>query len=326
MRKIIFIVSFLTLFFSVKAQFDTTHVHLTKNQFTVYPMMELAYLELKFKDNNFERGIYSTTLTSRYTTSVGFGMSFYRFGFSFSFQLPYSDIDELKNSKAFNFAGGYSYKRFYGELRYRDYKGFQKADLIHDSIKGDVHVRKDIELKQVGLAMNYFFSRKFNFDANFKNYNIQKKSAASFLVLAGTNFYRIKGSYLIADTNHVASDITYVKDLDVYAIKVAPGGAFSLTYKGLYWSTLLAVGAAFNRNILKGDTRKNIVYQWTPVVEGRSAIGYNSQKWFASLTLNIESDYFFSSEVNLSVMNVFYNLKVGYKFNSKYLGKLEKYL
>ncbi|MCK5857120.1 MAG: DUF4421 family protein [Bacteroidales bacterium] len=310
---------------SAKAQFDTNYVHLTKNQFTLYPMAESAYLELQFEDPEFKKGVYQSKLTSRVSTSVGFGMSFYRIGFSFSFQIPYSNIDELKNSEAFSFAGGYSYHRFYGELRYRDFKGFQKSDLMHDSL-GEVQIRKDIELRQVGVALNYFFSKKYNFDANFKNYNIQKKSAVSLFIMGGANRYDISGKYLIIDTLNYASEIDMVRDLDVWSFKAAPGVAFSLTHKGFYTSGLFGIGVSYNKNNLFGDENKETVNTWAPIVETKMVVGYNNQKWFTSLSLNIERDYFFFDRVNLSVANVFFNFKVGYRFNAKYLGKLGKYL
>jgi len=311
---------------NVQAQFDTNYVHVTKNKFTVYPMGETAYLELNFRDPDISKGAFKSTLTSRYALSTGFGMSFYRIGFSLSFQIPYSDIEELKGSKAFSFAGGYSYHRFYGELRYRHFKGFQKADVIHDTISNVVNIRKDIELQQVGLALDYFFSKKYNFDAAYKNYNSQKKSAATLLLMMGANKYDISGKYLIVDSSEVISNIELIRDLDIWSIKIAPGGAATLSFHNFYLSTLFAFGMSYNINNIRGDGSYKEVNSFAPVIEARAVGGYNSTKWFASLSLNIENDYFFYDVVNLSVANVFMNFKIGYKFDSKYLGKIGKYL
>jgi len=308
------------------AQFDTNYVHLTKNRFTAYPMGETAYMELNFRDADIKEGTFKSTLSSRYATSVGFGMSFYRVGFSLSFQIPYSNIDELQGSKAFSFAGGYSYHRFYGELRYRNFKGFQKADVIHDSISSVTSIRKDIQLKQIGLALDYFFSKKYNFDAAYKNYNSQKKSAVTFLIMAGANKYDIKGRYLINDTSSVISDIDLIRDLDVLSVKFAPGVAATLVYRNFYISSLFAMGASYNINTIFGDDNNVKVNSFAPVLEIRTVVGYNSTKWFTSLSINSENDFFFYDKVNMSVANVFLNFKIGYKFNSKYLGKIGKYL
>ncbi len=326
MNKLILITSFLFLSLFANAQFDTNFVHVTKDKFTVYPMGESAYLELNFSDPNIRKGIFKSTLTSRYAVSAGFGMSFYRFGFSLSFQIPYSDIKGLEDSKAFSFAGGYSYHRFYGELRYRDFRGFQKSDILNDSVSGIINIRKDIELRQIGLALDYFFSKKYNFDAAYKNYNSQKKSAATFLLMMGVNKYDISGKYLIIDTTNSISNINLVRDLDVWSIKFAPGGAATIVYRNFYISSLVAMGLSYNANTIYGDLNDKKVNSFAPVVEMRAVAGYNSQKWFSSLSLNVENDYFFYERVHLSVANVFLNFKIGYKFNSKYLGKIGKYL
>jgi len=326
MLRYLFLTTIMLSTFVLKAQFDTTFVHITKNQFMVYPMAESAYMELHFKNINNNDKLNSSTLTSRNTTSVGFGMSFYHVGFSFLFQLPVTNIPDLENSTAFSFAGGYSYHRFYGEMRYRDYKGFQKSEVIHDSIKGDVQIRKDIHFRQLGATLYYFFSRKYNFDASYKNYNVQKKSAATFLLLGGVNKYGITGKYLFSDSLHYATSIPFVREMDVWAYKFAPGGAFTLNYKGIYLSSAVALGISYNASTMYGDEKKEKVKTWAPVFEARAVLGYNSTKWFASLSLNIENDYFFYDRIDLSVANVYLNLKAGYKFNSKYLGKLGKYL
>jgi len=326
MKRFVLLSSFLISVLLAYAQFDTNYVHLTKNQFSVYPMAESAYMQLSFRDLDITKGAYSSTLTSRNVTSIGFGMSFYRIGFSLSFQIPHSNIPGLKDAKAFSFAGGYSFQRLYGELRYRDYQGFQKTDIIHDSINGEIELRKDIHLRQLGVALNYFFSKKYNFDANFKNYNVQRKSAVSLLVLAGANRFDINGKYLFVDSLGYVSDVELVKEFDVYSFKFAPGAAFSLTYKGFYISSLLAIGATYNKSNLYGNNLHQKVTTWAPVIEARAVSGYNTTKWFTSVSLNIENDYFFYDIVDLSVLNVFFNFKVGYKFNSKYLGKVGKYL
>lgn len=326
MQRSLFLLLFTLTIVTAKGQFDTNFVHITKNQFTVYPMVETAFMELHFTDLDIGDGLYTSRLTSRNTTSVGFGMSFQRIGFSLSFQIPYSDIPELKNSKALSFSGGYSYHRFYGEFRYRNYAGFQKSSIVRDSIIGDVHLRKDVKLRQIGVLANYFFSKKYNFDASFKNYNVQKKPAATFLLLAGANRFDILGKYLLWDSLQYASDIELIREMNIWEIKFAPGAAYTVTYKGLYISSMFALGVSYNMNHLYGDEKKERVNNWAPVFEARAVAGYNSTKWFVSLSFNIENDYFFYNKVDLSVVNLFFNLKGGLKFNSKHLGKLGKYL
>ena len=176
------------------------------------------------------------------------------------------------------------------------------------------------------MALDYFFSKKYNFDAAYKNYNSQKKSAVTFLIMAGANKYDIKGRYLINDTSSVISDIDLIRDLDVLSVKFAPGVAATLVYRNFYISSLFAMGASYNINTIFGDDNNVKVNSFAPVLEIRTVVGYNSTKWFTSLSINSENDFFFYDKVNMSVANVFLNFKIGYKFNSKYLGKIGKYL
>jgi uncharacterized protein YkuJ len=308
-----------------KLRFDTNYVHLTRQRFAVYPMAETAYLTMNFKDLNVGDG-HESTLKSRTTTSLGFGVSFYRIGFSFLYQIPVTSIPELKNSKAYSFAGGYSLYHFYGELRYRMYNGFEEQQYLNDSLKGGLIVRKDIKLRQIGAVAYFFTAKKYNFDAAFKNYNVQKKSAVSFMLVGGGNRFDISGKYLFQDSTNFAFDITKVRDVDIYSFKLAPGIAFTLVFKGIYLSSILAVGANYNRLYMFGDGEEDFKTTFAPDIENRIVLGYNSNRWFGSLSFNLENDYFLFDKIDLSAMNIYFNIKMGYKFSSKYLGKLGKYL
>jgi hypothetical protein len=328
-RYLIFALGFILLSLGANAQklrFDTTYVHLTRHHFTVYPMAETAYLMMNFKNISFDGISHKSTLKSRTTTSLGFGMSFYRIGFSFMYQIPVTSIPELKNSKAFSFAGGYSLFHFYGELRYRMYNGFEEQNYIHDSLGVVIDVRKDIKLRQIGAVAYFFTAKKYNFDAAFKNYNVQKKSAVSFMVVGGGNRFNISGKYLFKDSTNYAFDIAKIRDVDIYSYKLAPGIAFSLVFKGVYLSSILAVGANYNRMYFFGDEERQFKTTFAPDIENRIVLGYNSSKWFGSLSFNLENDYFLFDKIDLSAMNVYFNIKMGYKFSSRHLGRLGKYL
>jgi hypothetical protein len=107
---------------------------------------------------------------------------------------------------------------------------------------------------------------------------------------------------------------------------LAPGIAFTLVFKGAYLSALVAGGANYNRIFLFGDGTKQFKTTFAPAIENRIVLGYNSSKWFGSLSFNLENDFFLFDKIDLSAMNVYFNIKVGYKFSSRYLGKLGKYL
>jgi len=251
-------------------------------------------------------------------------MSFFRFGFALSFKLPYSNIPELKKSKAFSFSGGYSYKKFYGELKLKNYEGLQQetVNYTEDSTITRINIKENVETKQTGVMLYYIASDKYNFDANFKNYNSQKKSAISFITGGGYNYYSFLGKLdLVENTN--SESINLEKNIQIYTLRLMPGIAGSLVYHNFYFSVFSLFGGAYNYNILDNSTIRHSI---APSFELRSVLGYNNKNFFCSVNFNYDYDLVRLRENRLGVNNYMVNFKLGIKLNSKYLGKVGKYL
>ena len=318
------ILIFFSLFvLSSFAQFDTTYVSLTKNKFSIYPLSELHSTKFRLNFNKEFSELYddvSIKYKAQNGLYVGLGMSFYRFGFSVSFKLPYTNIPELKYSTAFSFAGGYSYRKFYGEFKTKHYKGLEQETLqyVDEDVTSTFKTNHDIETRQYAVNIYYFSSSKYNFDANFKNYNTQLKSAFTMVFAGGFNYYNFNGQLDI-----INSSDDFEKNIEVRTIKFLPGVAASIVKNNFYFSCIALIGPAYNYNILDySKIRHNI----SPVVEARAVLGYNNKNFFASLNANYDYDFILLRDNNLSINNLMFNLKLGLKLNSKYLGKLGKYL
>ena len=313
---------------STSAQFDSSYVSLTKNKFSVYPLSELHSTQFKLNFNNDFKDL-SDNVSIRYKAQnglyIGFGMSFYRLGIAISFKLPYTNIPDLKYSTAFSFAGGYSYRKFYGEFKTKHYQGLQKetiqyTDTDDDDNKSSVFdINHDIETKQSALNIYYFQSKKYNFDANFKNYNTQLKSAFSFVYAGGLSYFSLDGQLDLSGNN--LNSIK--KNIQVRAVEFIPGIAFSLVNNNFYFSSIILLGAAYNYNILDFSS---IRHNFSPATELRAVLGYNNKNFFGSLSANYDYDYILLRQNNLSIHNLMFNLKLGLKLNSKYLGKIGNYL
>jgi len=328
-KNILFILFILssTLGFS---QFDSTYIHTNHESFSIYPIFEFYKtkynLRLDAEDENGDP-LYEDVEKSFHTKNsfhLGFGVSFKRFGFAFTFLLPYSNIPELKASKVFAFSGGYSYRKFYGEAKLKHYKGLQEENITYhgDSLDINTSIRENVTTKQISLMLYYMTSNKFNFDANYKNYNVQKKSAISFVFSGGVNYYSIDGELdFIEQKNRNLANIK--KTVDVYSIKTMPGVTGVLVFRNFYFTSFFLLGPAYNYNLLdKSEVRHNIF----PSIEFRSALGYNSGNYFFSFTFNYDNDLIFLRENELGINNYMFNLKLGIKLNSKYLGKMGRYL
>lgn len=324
-------VLFILFFISAKilsAQFDTNFVHITKNRFSVSPLFEFYKSSYRVKSNGEEQNELEENIDKSFTSKnnlyLGFGLTFYRIGIAVTFQLPYSNIPELKKMKSFSFVGGYSFKRLYGELRYRNYKGLEEQTITYteDSVLENTRIRQNIHFQQIGGALYYFTSKKYNYDANFKNYNIQKKSAISPVFVSGLNYYELKGKFEDIDSVAIIID----NFLKVFSFKLTGGLAGSIVYKSFYASMVSNIGIAVNRDRYIDSETDETSIKTFPSLEIRASFGYNSDKFFASVSYIYDNDLLYFYPYKIGINNYFMNFKLGYKFDSKYLGKAAKYL
>ncbi len=326
MNKLLLLL-FLAFFSKAYGQFDTNYVYLTKKYFSVSPLMESAATSLNYDyfHNNSE-DVTSLYYDTRNFNSVGIGASFYRFGFSLALEVPMTNIPQLKKQKAFSFKGGYSYRKFFAELRLRRYFGVVET-IVYSDLEDDEasKIRKDIAISQYAGSIYYFFSKKFNFDANYKNYNIQKKSAISPFINVGTSAYQLKGNYLLSDSISF-NQVSYLKSISNSSFRIIPGMAFSYVFRKFYLASMISYGVAFNKNRLKYNDNEILNYGYMPAFEYNASLGYSSNSFFASVSIFIESDNIKVKKSSLGFVNYLWSIKVGKKIDFKYLGKIGKYL
>jgi len=310
------------------AQFDTNFVHITKDKFSFNPLFEFYKSSYRIKDfgedhQNIENEV-DKNYTSKNNLYLGFGLTFYRIGIAIAFQLPYSNIPELKEIKSFSFIGGYSLRKFYGELRYRNYYGLEEKTIIYtkDTVLEQTNIRQNINFQQLGGTLYYFTSKKYNYDANFKNYNIQKKSAISPVIISAFNYYKLKGKFEDIDSSAIIIDNL----LQVFSLKFAVGVAGSLVYKSFYASLVSNFGIAINKDKFTDYHQSETSLKAFPSLEFKASVGYNTNRYFFSFTFIYDNDLLYFYPYKIGINNYFMNFKLAYKFDSKYLGKAAKYL
>lgn len=327
--KLILLISIVFLSKLSTAQFDTNYVHLTKDKFIVSPIFEFYKTRFNLSDLNNpspdDENFTQKSFSTKNNLYLGIGMSFYRLGVSISFLLPHSNVPELKKSKSFSFVGGYSLKKIYGELRWREYAGFQEqiATYKKDSVSYEYSINNDNHYLQFGGALYYFTADKFNYDANFKNYNTQKKSAISPLFFTNINYYRIKANIEFNDTT---TTIKALETAKITSIKLGTGLSGVYVYKSLYLALLTNLGASFKDNRVSENVFFDSSNSVHPYFEFKTSLGYNSNKYIAAFTFSYDNDFVYLKPNKVGINNFYMNFKIGYKFDSKYLGKAAKYL
>jgi len=329
MKKIITILFLIIVSNIVFAQFDSTFVHITRKKFVITPLYEFYKSRYRIRNviNNNDKSYKEVeqTYSSKNNVYLGLGVSFYRIGFTIAFLLPYSNVPELKNTKSFSFMGGYSVKKLYAELRYRNYNGFEKDvyTYTNDTVIADYTINRDLNFQQVGGMLYYFSSKKYNYDANYKNYNIQKKSAITPLIIGGANYFNIKGEFEIIDSTN-AKIVT--REIDVFSLKTGGGLAGTLVFHKFYATVLSYIGASINNNKITENKNSETYTKMYPSFEFRSSFGYNSNGLIAAFTFTYDNDLIYFKPAKIGINNFYMNIKIGYKFNSKYLGRAKEYL
>ncbi|RLD47506.1 MAG: hypothetical protein DRI86_00015 [Bacteroidetes bacterium] len=318
---------FFILFIGVgaMAQFDTNYVYLTKDKFSLYPLAESAVSTFFYDYYDANNNVTSIEYHTRQYNSIGIGASFYRFGFSLTFELPYTNIPELKEHNAFNFKGGYSYRRFFAELRIKKYSGVEETIEYPGNNGAVVNIRKDITITEYGGNMYFFLCKKFNFDANYKNYNLQKKSAISPFINVGIGNYSINGDFLLSDSSSQINQ-TIMTEIGSLSLHIIPSFAATVVYRGFYFANMLGLGIGLNKNTIKYNDQNKYLYGVMPVFEWNSTIGYSTKSYFVSLILSMESNRAKYNNSYLGTVYTLWSIKLGKKINIKYLGKIGPYL
>jgi len=321
--KLILLIGIVLLSKLTFAQFDTNYVHLTKDRFVFTPIFEFYKTSIRVFEEN--ETILNKSKVRKFSTQnnlyLGFGLSFYRFGFSLSFLLPHSNINGLEKTSSFSFVGGYTLKKLYGELRMRKYKGFQEEITTH---KGDSSsIKRNNEYTQIGGALYYFTANKFNYDAIFKNFNVQKKSAISPFLFTNINHYTINAEIGKNDSTYYDTQIQTAK---IVSVKLGGGPSAILVRHNFFIGALANVGASIKNKKISKEILQTSVNSLYPYFELKASLGYNSRNIIASFTYSYDNDYMNLNSTRIGINNYYMQFKIGYKFDSKYLGKAAKFL
>ncbi len=326
----IFTILLLFVVFEGFAQFDTSFVHINKETFSVASITEFYTTSYHIKYNKTDDGNVSlpenveNSYHSQNSLYTGLSFSFKRLGFTLSFRLPYMDNKKLKDSKSFVFSGGYSFRRLYGELNVKRFDGLMKKTIYHqeDDIEEITDIREKLRVTHVEGMLYYFNSGRFNYDASFKNFHMQKKSAVSFSTGYGLAYHDFKGKM---DVVKLISDSVgqTEKRTQILSTKLLPGIGTVFVVEDFYLAVNTLLGLSLNYNLLDSEKSKFTIF---PNLMIKSAIGYNHKRFFVSLMFTYENDLIPLSYNDLSIRNYAFQIKLGYRISNRYLFKLERFL
>ncbi len=217
---------------------------------------------------------------------TGISASWEMLGISAGYRWPLSDdeVGQADNEESFDLRLNY-YNRYFGcDLYIQQQKGFfLEAPESHNMQRNDdgtLPYFESISLNNYSLNFYYIFSwDTFSLRAAFDGTDIQKKSASSFLLMAGAGELEIESDYsLLLDEAAPAGDrmdgLTYCR---YRYISLAPGYGWTAVFCDNYFFNLeLFIGMGVQRSTYRSGSGRFSQWSFFPEPDLRFSIGYSS--------------------------------------------------
>ncbi|MCK9218655.1 MAG: DUF4421 family protein [Bacteroidales bacterium] len=208
------------------------------------------------------------------------------FGLGLSIDNPFYKMDKDKYGKTsvidlrVNAFG----RKTAAELFLQSYKGFYISSTKNSN--NEFYTIPDMVTFSMGAAGYWIYnSNRFSIRAAFIQNERQKKSAGSFVIRPSFTYYNISSDagiipdeiineYNIPSANHINRG-------DFYSIGLSPGYAYTFVFlKNLYITAAIFPGVAVQFFSYTTEQNRYSNYEFSFQLDGRFALGYNSDKWF----------------------------------------------
>ncbi|MCE2893592.1 MAG: DUF4421 domain-containing protein [Flammeovirgaceae bacterium] len=259
------------------------------------------------------------TFSPNITNHAGLGFYVFEIGFQFIVAIPPSQksINEFGESNSLDLQANIIGNNWEIDAFHENYKGYFADDSRNPIPSGVPKLqRRDIETVNSGFTGAYFFNkRRFSIRATYNFYERQKKSAGSPMLLANfTQFSLRSDSALYRSTQFNANDIGDFKDIDYRTISIAPGYAYNLVLRNFFVGASLNIGASFQFFNYRLGVDKNYSMAVVPYVNGRTTIGFNSDRFFTGITYTFQTLQISYSDADFINRADTFRLIFGYRF------------
>lgn len=286
------LVSFLfTLIFSVsygqeflKNDLDTAYIKTSDKHYSIRPLSVFKYQNIIFKNREGYRIRYVPT--NRISAGIGFSHKF----LVADIAIRIANSNNKDHTSRFDMQLDIPYHQHFLGVFVQRYRGFKSTE---PSINED-NFREDIESSIWGMNYIYNFNpSKLSIKSIINGNQFQQKSAGAFL--SGAYFSK---SILLADSSVAIqrqedfNQFAQISNLRIFNFGVMAGYAqiISLPADFFIFASLLP-GLGINLGKTIGDTEYDLPKRPSIKINGKVAIGRNSEKFYTGITFN--SDYFF---------------------------------
>jgi hypothetical protein len=273
----------------------------------LFLLFQNASLLINTPDNNIEKIVFRPNVNLR----IGIAGFWKWFGLGLSIDNPFykTDREAYGKTTTLDLRVNAFGRKIAGELFLQNYKGFyivspEKPDGTH-------YIVPDMRTFSIGIAAYWIYNAKrFSIRAAFIQNERQKKSAGSLVLRPSFLYYRISSDYgiipaEIADAYNIPG-ANLVSRGEFYSLGLSPGYAYTLVFlKNFYLTAAVFPGVSAHFATYNNEVTRYSDFEFTFQVNGRFALGYNSDKWF--LGASVQTAF---NEVPDRMNNVLFNYNV----------------
>ncbi|MEL7002662.1 MAG: DUF4421 family protein [Bacteroidota bacterium] len=312
----------------VKAERDSIHkayINEYHDKFYIKPILTSRNLnlELQNRDNQINDIEYKPNGTAYF----GLGLYFFDIGLEVAIKLPDEtgrDAEIFGETDIFDFQTNIYSKKWGADIAYQRYSGFYLEDPdrhIPSWNRGDPFPQRD-DLRLFNFQLNVFYifnHNRFSFRSAYNQSDRQLRSSGSFLMnlFTGTTTFRADSILIPEEELMFFGDEGRLDFGRFSTLALLPGYTHNFIIDRFYLNASLSVGPGHLWVRHDVDDRIKNDINIKPVVNLRTAVGYNSDSFFGGLS-------FVSQNVNatigeLDVRSFSGNFKVfmGYRFQEK---------
>lgn len=227
--------------------------------------------------------------------NIGFGFGYKWVGVDLAFNLPgvNDDDDKFGKTRRFDIQSSIYTRKFAIDLIFQRYKGYYLVNpdkyIPGFDPDGPFPQRPDMRTLIYGASALYIFKHdKFSYRSAFTYNERQIKSAGSFIAGPFLTYFRMDAdSSLIISEAESAFDTSQDFRGSEY-IKYGISGGYAHTFvigKRVFFSLSLAIGLGpeIKKTPAINGNRSSVESKFTGRLSSRTALGYNSEKFYAGL-------------------------------------------
>lgn len=273
---------------------NSTYVDRVAGGSPIYVRAGVQGMPFLFTPSNFD-DTATVDFRHNHNLNTGIGGSIGKLGFSLSVR---ARKDFIENSYApstytdfeMNFPGrkrlvelSWRRNKGYTDIGIEDYDTTWNSTLPYPS-------RDDIQVTQFNINATRFYNTNYSYSAAFNFREIQKKSAATWLLYHHFRYQRTKGS---ADFIHPLVQENYnefgtIDRLRFWSLGMSPGVAATAVWNGFYISPLASMGLSMQFQKFRTETNERSKVVVSPSAAAKLALGFNSEYFFLGVTSHYE--------------------------------------